>query len=240
MGGRKKHTIEEVKKLLNEFNYILLETNYINHLQKLHMICDKGHECFISFKCFKNGNRCKICSNINRGLKQKTPFDKVKNVIESHGYILLSNELSYKNQNSILTVICPNGHRKDISLSGLKCAKFNCRNCTNKKLSEEKRTDGNIVFHNFINKGLLPQFKAIEYINSKQRLPYLCPNHLNEGLKYATHDNILHERFVCKSCYLEHNQRENHWNWQGGISHLSEYLRVRLNDWKFESLKIYN
>jgi hypothetical protein len=28
-------------------------------------------------------------------------------------------------------------------------------------------------------------------------------------------------------------------NWQGGISSLNDYLRVRLSDWKFESLKAY-
>jgi hypothetical protein len=240
MGGRRKHTIEEVKEFLKPFNYILLEKDYINQLQKLHMICDKGHECFISFKCFKNNTRCKICSNVNRGLKQRTPFDEIKKFIESCGCILLSTEDDYINSYSKLLLTCKHGHDFESSIQSLKATNCGCPICRNTNNGINLRKDGNIVVQDFINKGLIPKFESKDYINAKQKLPYLCPHHLYEGIKFANHNDVLHAKFVCKSCYLENNQGENHWNWHGGISSLSEYLRVRLNDWKFESLKVYD
>lgn len=240
MGGRKKHTIEEVRGFLAEFNYTLLTTEYINHEQKLNMICDKGHDCYISFKCFKNKIRCKICANINRGIKQSIPFIEVKKRIENNDYKIISGEDNYTNQYSVLIVECPNGHEYTSSFANLKSAKFKCRECANIELSMKRRTDGNIVYSAFIEKGLLPQFQANDYISTKHRLPYICPNHISEGIKLTTYSDVRKSKFLCKSCYLEHNNKENHWNWQGGLSSLTDYLRIRLNEWKFNSLKAFD
>jgi hypothetical protein len=240
MGGRKKHTIEEVKEFVEKFKYILLAKEYVNHEKKLNMICDRGHNCLISFKCFKNGTRCNICANINRSLKQRTPFVEVKNIIENNQYLVLHGEENYINEHSELTVKCPNEHEFSTSLANLKCAKFKCRKCSNVEISEKKRTDGNIVYYTFIEKGLIPQFQPKDYINTKQKLPFLCPNHIEEGIKLNTFEDVRLNKFLCKSCYLEYNKKENHWNWQGGVSNLNDYLRVRLNEWKFNSLKVYD
>ena len=59
--GRKKKTIEEIKKFLQKINYKLISDNYKNNKSKLKIQCDKGHEFEMSFNSIYNGRRCPIC-----------------------------------------------------------------------------------------------------------------------------------------------------------------------------------
>ncbi len=61
--GNAKHTIEYIKSYIENENYQLISTEYINNEKKLSLICDKGHECEISFGNFTQGKRCGICNN---------------------------------------------------------------------------------------------------------------------------------------------------------------------------------
>jgi hypothetical protein len=239
VGGRKRHTYENVVDYLSQYNYQLVSKEYIRHEDKLEMLCDQSHGCNISFKNFKNGRRCHKCSKTKRSVSQRTPFDDVKAFIETNNCILLSDESDYVNRNSNLKLKCPLGHEFVSSIASIKVTNCSCSECTNLRKSKNKRFDGEIVFNSFIIKGLEPNFKPEDYVNAKQKLPYLCLNHKEEGLKYTTFDELQKSKFICKSCYLSNNDKENHWNWQGGISSLTEHLRSKLSIWKLESLSKY-
>ena len=58
----KKLTIEEIKKFVNNENYLCINDNYINIKNKLDFICPKNHSFKMNFDSFKRGNRCSICS----------------------------------------------------------------------------------------------------------------------------------------------------------------------------------
>jgi hypothetical protein len=238
--GKKPHTYEEVRDFVNSFNYILVSKEYFRQSDKLEMICDKGHDCSISFKSFKRKTRCSICANVNRSLNQRTPFKEIKQFVESCGATLLSNEDEYVNGKSKMRLLCKVGHEFKSAINSIKITNCGCPECKRTTIGNKLRTDGNIVLQCFIDKGLTPQFNSDFYINAQQKLPYICKNHLDEGIKYTTYTTLQVSVFSCKRCYLEHNQRENHWNWQGGVSSLTDYLRIRLNDWKYESLKKYD
>jgi hypothetical protein len=57
----KRLTYKFVKKQIEKNGYELLSKKYINAHTKLKMLCDKGHECYISYSNFKQGRRCSIC-----------------------------------------------------------------------------------------------------------------------------------------------------------------------------------
>lgn len=62
------HTLDNIKHYmkLNNINYNLVSDKYINANSKLKFICDKNHECSISWADFQHGTRCKECYNISR------------------------------------------------------------------------------------------------------------------------------------------------------------------------------
>lgn len=59
-GGKQKLTHEYVENEVAKFSYKLL-SNYANAITKLNMICNKGHQCCISWNNFQLGKRCRTC-----------------------------------------------------------------------------------------------------------------------------------------------------------------------------------
>lgn len=64
--GKKKHTLEFVKKEFEKYNYKLTSVKYINAHSKLEYVCPKGHTESITWGNWKHGYRCPTCDNINR------------------------------------------------------------------------------------------------------------------------------------------------------------------------------
>ena len=69
-----------------------------------------------------------ICAKENTKLKLKLDFSIVKQEIEKEGYILLSTKEEYINNTSKLRMICPKGHKCEISWSNFQQGK-RCREC---------------------------------------------------------------------------------------------------------------
>lgn len=78
-----------------------------------------------------------------------------------------------------------------------------------------------------------------DYINSNTKLKYICPSHRHEGIQKITYAKLKFGR-GCYHCFISRISGENHYNWSGGESSLSSYLRCRLYDWTYNSLKKNN
>ena len=61
--GKKKHTIDHVRKCYKDEDHTYLSTKYKNAHTKELVQCPKGHQYEVSFDHFKNGSRCPICNN---------------------------------------------------------------------------------------------------------------------------------------------------------------------------------
>lgn len=125
----KNERLNIIQYKCDELGYTLLTTEYINNKTKLDIICDKGHEWHPTFDNFINKNRrCRKCADIQNGIKQKEKWVDIVNLVESYGYILLSNETDYINQNSKLKALCPNNHEYEFLISNFKKGK-RCHKC---------------------------------------------------------------------------------------------------------------
>ena len=71
--NKAKHTLEEIEKYLNLFDYKLISDKYTNANTPIKVMCPEGHIFEIRFSDFKNNNRrCPIC-NSSRG-EQEVSF----------------------------------------------------------------------------------------------------------------------------------------------------------------------
>ena len=118
-----KFTYDFVKEYFESFNYELVSKEYVNSQKKLIYKCPEGHIGEIRFYSFKNCNqRCGECC----GLK-KFSFEYVKKYFVDNGCKLLSKE--YKNSQSKLDYICPEGHISKITFNVFKNTKNKCDTC---------------------------------------------------------------------------------------------------------------
>ena len=107
--GKKKKTIEEVKKYIEKFGYKCLSEIYINANSNLEVQCDKGHIYNVAWGDFKREHRCRRCYTENRRMIIK----EVKEYIEECGYKCLSN--TYINNDTKLELQCNKKHRCKIA-----------------------------------------------------------------------------------------------------------------------------
>jgi hypothetical protein len=114
-----------------------------------------------------------------------------------------------------------------------------CKYCIPAKKNES------LVFDKF--EGVKPLFEEMnctllseqEFVKSNDVLYYICNNHPDK-IQYVRYHNIKRGQGICKECGYEKRSGTNHYNWNGGTSSLSEYLRHKINPWKYDSLKQYN
>jgi len=107
-GYDQRFEYNDVKSYIESYGYKLLSGEYKNINTKLKLQCPEGHIYQASYNVFKNGHRCKICSDKKGSLKQRLKYNDVKSYIESYGYKLLSGE--YKNNRVKMDIQCPEGH----------------------------------------------------------------------------------------------------------------------------------
>jgi len=74
----RKYTYEEVKSFIENEGYRLISSDYQNNRTKLDIICPEGHEYKVSLHDFKAGYRCQICSDKERGFKERIDYSEVK------------------------------------------------------------------------------------------------------------------------------------------------------------------
>jgi len=118
--GHIPYTVDTASKIFNKEGYIPLFTDYIDNVTPLKVQCPKGHIITPRLGDFLMGKRCKLCAN-----NVILDIEMIKESIQKEGYeVGFSN---YKNNNTPLSVICPNKHDWKVSWhnfsSGVRCPK---------------------------------------------------------------------------------------------------------------------
>ena len=122
MSINKSLPYEYVKSQIENIGYKLLSLEYKNNRDKLILKCDCEHIIKMSYGHFSRGIRCKACYDKNRTYS----YSKVKEIIESEGYTLISD--TYTNNKQKLEMMCDKGHKLKMGLyhflTGVRCS--NC------------------------------------------------------------------------------------------------------------------
>lgn len=139
--------------------------------------------------------------------RQRKPFQFIIDKAKNKKHILLTTEDEYKNKKSEIRFICKKhseyGEQSTSAGNFLK-NKTCCEYGRRELCSEIRKLDGNMVYQEFINEGLIPKFNPEDYNRNNQSLPYLCPNHLDKGVQYRNYANLKTSKFKCQHCFNEY------------------------------------
>ena len=203
--GKKKKTIEEVRKEFEKQGYTLLSNKYKNSYTKLKVVCSEKHSIEIRYNNFKQHQRCAICMR-----KKKKTIEEVKKEFKKRGYTLLSTE--YKNAHKKLKILCPNKkHIIKIVYNNFQQG-HGCKKCADENIKENNSPlwNGGTSFEPY----------TIEFTKSlkkeiKKRDDYKCQN--PKCFKKSKRLCIHHIDYIKENCndlnlitvYISCNSRAN-------------------------------
>lgn len=104
------------------------------------------------------------------GSNKRYKIEEVKEIFKKGGCLLISDE--YKNNSTKLKYICHCDTEKEISLAAFMEGN-RCRDCSNKKLREERKLPISKVEEIFTENGCM--LLSYEYDNNNTELRYMCP-----------------------------------------------------------------
>lgn len=122
---RKKHSIEDMKRIAKERGGKCLSERYVNSQSKLIWRCSEGHEWETKPGHILNGSWCPYCA----GTAPLT-LDEMKEIAKSHGGECLSEE--YTNSHTKLKWRCSEGHEWEAIPSSIKKGTW-CSRCNKRK-----------------------------------------------------------------------------------------------------------
>lgn len=214
--GHIKFTYDFVKQDIENRGYILLSKEYINNIQKLDLICPRGHSIKMSYGSLRNGCDCNICSSQRCGDKQRFSYEYVKQYVEEKGFILMSKE--YKRAREKIDIkCCVCGYEFSPTFDNFKNKNTGCPSCLGTKKYEYDDVKDFINNFNF-------ELLSNKYNNCREKLKIKCP----EGHIFKMNfDTFKNKRCRCPIC-----------NESKGERRISDYLDK--NNIKYEIQKTYN
>lgn len=185
--GKKKHSIEFVKKYFKDINCELLENDYKNSMTPMDYICECGFKSKIRFNNFQKGQRCKECSK----KKARYSFEYIKKCFEDKGFLLLETE--YKGILHKLKYICSCVEKAVITFAKIVIGQKGCRNCA----YDYKRFTLKEVKKYF--KDNYCELLENEYKNANTKMKYKC---ICGEISYMQF-NHFKDGHRCKDCGFE-------------------------------------
>ena len=153
----------------------------------------------------------------------KFSIEHVSKSLEEESYVLLSGK--YYNTETKLDYICPNGHRHSITWQKWQQGR-RCPHCFNYSM----RLKIEFIRLEFEKEDYI--LLTTEYINSKQKLEYICPS----GHSHSISWNNWKLGARCSICNAIKISGSSHPNWKGGISY-EPYCDVWIDKEYKESIK---
>lgn len=138
--------------------------------------------------------------------KLRTPFQEVVDFCKNKGLIVISKKEDYKNDRSILQVICENHKQHGVQntcFANIKKNKGCCGYSKAENTAKQLRLDVNTVKQRFVELGLTPMFDEEDYLNNMSNLAFICPEHKDKGLQYKRYGNLSNNKHLCEYCAIE-------------------------------------
>ena len=171
--------IDKVRELLEAEGYSLHANEYKNSSTKMPTTCPHGHPWDFTWDAWKQGNRCRTCGNVQRGLRRRTPFQEIQDAFAKAEYELRSSPEDYENCYTKLKFVCDKGHTGEITWTSFQSG-HRCNRCGFDRMAAGYRNDPGDVQAIFEAAGYKFLTPLSEYKNTSQKMSYRCPNgHVN-------------------------------------------------------------
>jgi len=121
---------------------------------------------------------------------KKLTYEFVKTKFEEEGYVLLST--TYVNAHAKLDMVCQNGHKIKLNWQKFKQGR-RCKYCNGTNLYFED------IIAEFASDGYVLLTNEVDYVTSKQKLKYICPNGHSHSMSYVHWS----EGSRCKQCFFD-------------------------------------
>lgn len=218
---KSKLTIYEIKerlKIINN-NIELISTEYKNNRTKLDFKCKIcKHTWKTAWDHISVGNGCPNCSG-----HVKLDSDFIKEEIIKRGFTLFD---TLKNSNKI-PIATAEGYKFYTSWTTF-------QSMTRPSIFYPSNPFAIENINLYLKLSNSPyKLLSKEYKSSRDKLILECPIHGEFSMRL---DGLISGR-GCQTCSYENSLAENSSNWRGGISHLYEFLRARILEWKKESMR---
>lgn len=150
---RKRLTIsyEEIYNFINSIGYFLHtpKEDYTDTKSRIEVSCDKGHRYSVRANSLRIGRRCKKCSDKEKGIKSRVPYEKMVEYVNQDGYKLLTSKEEYNGTHSYCLFQCNRSHnpyRSKMSefLQGSRCP--TCRESKGEKKIRKILNECNVSF----------------------------------------------------------------------------------------------
>ena len=192
--------IDDIRNLFEKRDYVLDSDEYINSKTKLNYTCPNGHSGSMTWNSFQRGQGCPICAGV-----YKPKIEEIRIEFEKRGCVLKSTE--YVNAHTKLDYICKNGHEHSITWNSFQQG-CGCPYCAGNNIKHSIE----YVRVKFEEKRCI--LKSTEYVNSKTKLDYICPNGHEHSITWSDFKN----GYGCPVCANVRMVGENNPRWKGGIS----------------------
>lgn len=175
---RKKRTIWNKEKIIDfveDNNYEFIEFVKFDKIESIIKVWCKNlkHEPYnVKFANFKNGQRCRKCSDEIKSKNFSHNYEYVKEYIESFGYKMLSNE--YINLHSEIKILCDKHGIYKTTFQLFKMAKYKCPKCSDEHRGEYHKLNYEYIKEYIESFGY--EILSNEYINMKTNILVKCPN----------------------------------------------------------------
>jgi hypothetical protein len=140
LGNERRKSIEEVRKIFEENNCVLLSTEYKKASQKLKYICECGNESEITLNHFQRGERCWECRSKKLAFHFKHDYEYVYNYFEEYDCLLLEDK--YINSQTPMRFICDCG-RESSTTFGNFTRGVRCKQCAIDNMKGENHPNWN-------------------------------------------------------------------------------------------------
>lgn len=135
---RERLSINDVRKEIESQGCELISTEYKNTKEKLEIRFECGHVWKMCLDAFRQGQRCKQCSQIKKNLAKRVDESVFQEIIIKNKLTFISFPNGYINRNSYIEYYCKNHHYNKIKIREFLEEKL-CKECMKENLSYNQR-----------------------------------------------------------------------------------------------------
>lgn len=225
--------LDDIKERLKYIhpNIQIVSQKYLNNHSKFKCKCIvDNYEWETTWQALSKGKGCPKCNNTCR-----ISLDYIRNYIkENFSNIELLSKTYDKNNLKLKCLAC--GHKWQTTWANLRRTN-GCIECTKKRTIDKSRFSLDEVKNKLYKTNPNIEIISKEYLNNKSKMLFRCKI---DNCEWSATWSDVSKGTGCPICGIKKISKENNYNWKGGVSSLSIYLRQKILDWKYKSFKKYN